>query len=152
VDRPSTQLGGAITGDAALLKRLRDEAKCPFHPAGGIEDRGAEQRQSADSHRIAWRQQRNRAAEQVLGRGQVAAVVGPRARASQQLRRAPSGIALVRQVDLVSVQLRALEVVGEDLLQLATLFGRYAPKPVEEPLVEVRPQLLRHRLIGSITK
>jgi len=59
---------------------------------------------------------------------------------------------LVRQIELAAIERRALEVVGQDLFHLPSPFRRDAPEPVEEPLVQVRPQLLRHRRIGSVTK
>src|ERR1700686_5779303 len=59
---------------------------------------------------------------------------------------------LVRQIELAAIEGGALEVVGQDLFHLASPFRRDTPEPVEEPLVQVRPQLLRHRRIGSVTK
>ena len=78
------------------------------------------------------------------------AVVGTRARASQQLGRAASGVGLVREVELAPVEGGLLEVVAEDFLQLAQPVGGDALEPGGESLVELGTQFLRHRLVRRV--
>ena len=46
---------------------------------------------------------------------------------------------------------RLLELVGDDLLQLVHPIGCDLPEPIDESLVQVRTQLLRHRLLDSVS-
>ena len=50
----------------------------------------------------------------------------------------------------MKIQCHLLEVVGEDFFELAQPLGRDAFQPAHEALVEIRAQLLRNRLVGSV--
>ena len=77
-------------------------------------------RQQRQAKRIVFLEQRDRAAEQVLGRVRVAARERATARRGEPPRRVAADLValLVERAELAEIAVRLLEVIAEDLLEL----------------------------------
>jgi hypothetical protein len=119
VGRPGARLRGPIARETALVDCLPENVKGAFGAGSRVEDRSAEQRQRPNPERFAGRQQRNRAPQEVVRRIVVSTVMRARSRTDEQDCRPVGRVALVYQSELAPVARRLLEVMCDDLLELA---------------------------------
>src|SRR6266545_3056544 len=107
-----------------------------------LEEREGEIREQADAERVVHGRERDRALEQVGGGGHVAAREGLAAGCPERNGGAAAELDVGRP-HLGAQTVRLLEVVAEDLLELAGAVARHLLDPADEALVQLRPLALR---------
>jgi hypothetical protein len=85
---PGPHFGTSVARLSSLPNRVGEERLCFFEPPSVVYDK-PELRQELEPERVAWRQERHRAAEQLRCRSKVSPVRSPEPRGSEELRRSP---------------------------------------------------------------
>ena len=112
----------------------------------GFDQRERQVRKSADADGILARSQVDRTAQQRPGSAKITCPQSATAAGNEQLGGPPrQRLALFGRSKLAAIQVRLLEVEGEDLLVLGASLAGPLLEPGGETLVELGPCLLRHR-------
>ena len=145
------KLDAPVPGRGRLLHRLAQYRLGALELTDLVEE-CAEMLDELRPARRARVQQRDRPLEQLHRRGKVAAPVGTGARGAEAARReGPEHAALfVERAEVPPVPERLLEVVSDDLLELADALADLVDRARSRSLVQVGPRLLQEPRVGDV--